>query len=104
LQAFHFLVGQWLVQSSQVVGLLVVPIEGQQVLGLEQVVLMHALGATLRLHQFEGLPAGGVPQVAVAGLVALEDELGFAIINFIEKLMPRYSDFAYEQLIKVVGG
>ena len=40
----------------------------------------------------------------VAGVVALKDELGFAIVNFIEELMPRYSDFAYEQLIKIVGG
>ena len=37
-----------------------------------------------------------LPSCMVAGLVALEDELGFAIVNFIEELMPRYSYFAYE--------
>ena len=37
-----------------------------------------------------------LPSCMVAGLVALEDELGFTIVNFIEELMPRYSYFAYE--------
>jgi hypothetical protein len=40
----------------------------------------------------------------VAGLVAFEDAASLPVLYLVEELMARDAYFAYEQLIKVVGG
>jgi hypothetical protein len=40
----------------------------------------------------------------VAGLVALEDAASLPVLYLVQELAARDADFAYEQLIKVVGG
>jgi hypothetical protein len=40
----------------------------------------------------------------VAGLVALEDAASLPVLYLVEELMAGDSDFAYEQLVQIVGG
>lgn len=60
--------------------------------------------AVPRGHDVIGLPAGCRPEVAVARLVAFQDAAGLPELEVIEKLTARDPNFAYEQLIEVIGG
>jgi hypothetical protein len=40
----------------------------------------------------------------VAGLVALEDAASLPVLYLVQELAARDADFAYEQLIQIVGG
>ena len=44
-----------------------------------------------------------LPTVMMAGVIASDDSTRFPELNLVQKLAARDSDFAYEQLIEVVG-
>ena len=61
------------------------------------------LSAYLRSHDVICLPSDGTPQVTLAVLVPVENALRLPELDNIEVLMSGYPDFAYEQLVEVVG-
>ena len=81
----------------------IIPGEGNQVFRLVDVILLQFLVTRLYTHQHVSLPAEGVPQVTVATLVALNDAQCLPILDVVEEFVATDSDFAYKQLIDVVG-
>ena len=61
------------------------------------------LSAYLRSHDVVCLPPDGTPQVTLAVLVPVEYALRLPELDDIEVLMSGHPDFAYEQLVEVVG-
>ena len=45
-----------------------------------------------------------LPTVMMTGVIALDDAPSLPELNLVQELTAQDSDFAYEQLIKVVGG
>lgn len=61
------------------------------------------LSAYLRSHDVVCLPPDGTPQVTLSVLVPVEDALRLPELDDVEVLMSEHPDFAYEQLVEVVG-